>query len=251
MHAEFDRAADALTAVAKPHNLTGLRVGGDDAKVVADLNGPYVTLDIKAAIDGLDAGYDAYEAKQLSLRAGVKFETKAPAMTVNLDPLSFQSPTGGKFKTTLRMADDDIAAKIDLDRFDTAATCPPGFGSWRRARRTGTWASPPTSASKKSVKLSDLDLAYDRTAKGGGIPGSVRISGQAQASAEAASTSGLHIAIPGAKADLRGKVGLAKKVVDVGLRIAASDLPRVLAVARAATSGQERELGRRCLRDHG
>ena len=229
MHAEFDHAADALTAVAKPHNLTGLRVGGDDAKVVADLNGPYVTLDIKAAIDGLDAGYDAYEAKQLSLRAGVKFEEKAPAMTVNLDPLSFQSPTGGKLKTTVRMVDDDIAAKIDLDRFDTASYLPAGLRKLAAGKAHGHVGVAANLGAHKSVKLSNLDLAYDRTAKGGGIPGSVRVTGQAQASAEAASTSGLRIAIPGAQADLRGKVGLAKKVVDVGLRVAASDLPTVLA----------------------
>jgi hypothetical protein len=231
MHAEFDRAADALNAVAKPHDLTGLRIGGDDVKVVGDLNGPYVTLDIKAAIDGLDAGFDAYAAKQLSLRAGVKFDTKPPAMTVDVQKLTFQSPTGGSFKTALVMADDDITAKLDLDRFDTSSYLPKGLKKLA-GKAHGHLAIAANIGEKKSIKLSELNLAYDRTAKGGGIPGSVRISGRAQASAAAASTSGLHVMIPGAKADVRGKVEFAKQLVDVGLRIGVSDLPRVLSTVK-------------------
>ena len=233
MHAEFDRGADALNAVAKPHGITGLGIGGDDVKVVGDLNGPYVTLNIKAAIDGLDAGYDSYWAKQLHLRAGLQFAEEAPTMTVNVDELAFASPTGGNLKTALTMAGDDIAAKIDLDRFDTRSYLPRGLRNLAAGKAHGHLAIAANIGEKKSVKLSELNLAYQRASRGGGIPGSVRISGQAQASAEAASTSGLHIAIPGAKADVRGKVEMAKKLLDVGLRIGASDLPRVLAAVKA------------------
>src|SRR5450759_2932319 len=63
VHAGFEHAADALTAVAKPHGITGLRLSGDNAKVVGDLWDPYDTLKIKAAISGLDAGYEAYDVK--------------------------------------------------------------------------------------------------------------------------------------------------------------------------------------------
>jgi autotransporter translocation and assembly factor TamB len=130
------------------------------------------------------------------------------------------------------MADDDISAKIDLDHFDTSSYLPAGLKKLAAGKAHGHVEIAANIGEKKSVKLSDLNLTYDRAAKGGGIPGSVHITGAAQASAATASTSGLHIAIPGATADVRGKVELAKQVVDVGLRVAASDLPRVLATAK-------------------
>ena len=229
IHAEFEHAADALTAVAKPHGITGLHLGGDNAKVVGDLWDPYDTLKIKAAISELDAGFDAYDVKNLNLRAGLEFATTAPTMTVTVDELSFHSPTGGKFSTALVMAGDDITAKMDLDRFDTSSYLPKRWKQLAAGKAHGHLGITANIGAKKSVKVSDLDFAYQRTAKGGVIPGSVRVTGRAQASAEAASTSGLHIAIPGAQADVRGKVELAKKLVDVGLRIGVSDLPKVLA----------------------
>ena len=228
MHAEFEHAADALTAVAKPHNINGLRLAGDNAKVVGDLWDPYDTLKIGASISGLDAGYDTYEAQQLALRAGLEFAVTAPTMTVKVDELSFLSPSGGKFSTKLKMAGDDITARLDFDRFGTDGYLPQGLKKLASGKMHGHIAVDANIGDKKAVRLSDLDLRYDRSFRVNAIPGSVRITGQAQASAEAASTSGLHIAIPGATADLRGKVELAKKLVDVGLRVGVSDLPTVL-----------------------
>ncbi len=228
MHAELEHAADALAAVAKPHGLEGLRVGGDDAKVVADLNGPYVTLDIKAAVDGLDVAYDTYAAKQLALKAGVKLEEKAPAVTVDLEALSFASPTGGKLSATARLVDTDVSARFNLDRFDTASYLPAGLKKLAAGKAHGRLGIGGGFGERKWLKLSNLDLSYHRTGRGGGLPGSVRVTGQAQASPELVSTSGLHLAIPGGQAEVRGKVGLAKQVVDIGLRIAASDLPSLL-----------------------
>ena len=242
IHAEFAHAADALTAVAKPHNLTGLHLAGDNAKVVGDLWDPYDTLKIKAAISELDAGYEAYDVKDLALRAGLEFATTAPTMTVKVDELSFHSPTGGKFSTTLVMAGDDITAKMDLDHFDTSSYLPKGLKKLAAGKADGHMSIAANIGDKKSVRLSALDLGYQRSFRGNAIPGSVRISGQAQASAESASTSGLHIAIPGAKADVRGKIGLAKKVVDVGLRIGASDLPMVLASLKVGPLAKSAEI---------
>ena len=228
IHAEFEHAADALTAVAKPHNITGLRLSGDHAKVVGDLWDPYDTLKIKAAISGLDASYDAYEAQQLTVRAGIEFAVTAPTMTVKVDELSFLSPSGGKFSTELKMAGDDITARLDFDHFGTNGYLPQGLKKLAAGKMHGHFGIDANIGEKKAVRLSDLDLRYDRSFRQSAIPGSVHITGQAQASAEAASTSGLHIAIPGANADIRGKVELAKKLVDIGLRVVASDLPTVL-----------------------
>jgi len=229
MHAEFNHAADALTAVAKPHNITGLRLSGDNAKVIGDLWDPYDTLKIQAAIGELDAAYDTYEARQLTVRAGLEFATTAPTMTVKVDELSFQSPSGGKFATKLKMAGDDITAELDFNRFSTDGYLPQGLKKLASGKVHGHIGIAANIGEKKAVRLSDLDLRYDRAFRMNAIPGSVRITGQAQASTESASTSGLHIAIPGATADIRGKVELAKKLVDVGLRVGASDLPTVLA----------------------
>ena len=232
MHAEFEHAADALTAVAKPHNITGLRLAGDNAKVVGDLWDPYDTLKIGASISGLDAGYDAYEAQQVTLRAGLEFALTAPTMTVKVDELSFLSPSGGKFSTKLKMAGDDITARLDFDRFGTDGYVPKNLKKLAAGKMHGHFGIDANIGDKKAVRLSDLDLRYDRTFRVNAIPNSVRITGQAQASPESASTSGLHIAIPGASADLRGKVELAKKLVDVGLRVGVSDLPTVLATMK-------------------
>jgi autotransporter translocation and assembly factor TamB len=233
MHAEFEHAADALTAVAKPHNIAGLRLSGDNAKVVADLWDPYSALKIKAAISGLDAAYDKYQAQQITLRAGLVFAETDPTMTVTVDELSLGSPSGGRFKTGLTMAGDAIAAKLDFDRFGTEAYLPDSLRKLAAGKLQGKLGVAANIGASKSVELKGMDLRYDRSFKQPGVPSTVRISGQAKASAEAASTSGLRIAIPGATANIRGKALLAKKIVEVGLRVSASDLPKLLAGAKA------------------
>ena len=242
IHAEFEHAVDALTAVAKPHNIAGLRLSGDSAKVVGDLWDPYDTLKIKAAISGLDVAYDAYAAKHLALRAGILFATSAPTMTISVDELSFASPTGGTFSTALTMAGDDIAAKLDFEHFDTAGYVPASLKKLAAGKMQGHFSVAATIGEKKSAKLKDLDLRYDRAFRQNAIPSTVRITGQAQASTESASTAGLHVAIPGATADVRGKVELGKKLIDVGLRVAASDLPAVLSTMNVGPLAKNAEV---------
>jgi len=242
IHAEFAHAADALSAVAKPHNITGLRLSGDNAKVVGDLWDPYDTMKIKAAISGLDVGYEAYEAQQLALRAGITFATTAPTMTIKVDELSFGSPSGGRFSTEMTMAADDITAKLAFDHFGTEMYLPKGLKKLAAGKVHGHIGIAANIGDKKSVRLSDLDLRYDRSFPMNAIPKSVRITGQAQASAESVSTSGLHIAVPGANADIRGKVELAKKVVDVGLRVGVSDLPKVLSTMKLGPLAKSADL---------
>ncbi len=242
IHAEFEHAVDALTAVAKPHNITGLRLSGNDAKVVGDLWDPYDTLKIKAAISGLDAVFETYEARRISLKAGLEFATTAPTMTVKVENLSLQSPSGGKFSTQLTMAGDDITARLGFDHFGTEAYLPQGLKKLAAGKVQGHLGIAANIGDKKAVRLSDLDLRYDRLFRQNAIPSSVRITGRAQASAESASTSGLHIAIPGATAEIRGKVELAKKLLDIGLRVGASDLPKVLSTMKLGPLAQSAAL---------
>ena len=242
IHAEFAHAADALTAVAKPHNITGLRLSGDNAKVAGDLWDPYETMKIKAAISGLDVGYESYEAQQLALRAGIVFATTMPTMTIKVDELSFGSPSGGRFSTEMTMAADDITAKLAFDHFGTNGYLPKGLKKLAAGKLHGHIGIAANIGEKKSVRLADLDLRYDRSFPMVAIPQSVRITGQAQASAESASTSGLHIAVPGANADIRGKLELAKKVVDIGLRVGVFDLPKVLSTMKVGPLAKSADL---------
>ena len=231
IHAEFEHAADALTAVAKPHNIAGLRLSGDNAKVVGDLWDPYETLKIKAAISDLDAAYGTYQAKQIALRAGIVFAPTDPTMPITVDELSLGSPSGGRFKTGVTMAGDAITAALDFDHFGTESYLPESLKKLAAGKLQGHIGVAANIGANKSVEVKGLDLRYERSFKQNGIPSSVRISGQAKASAETASTSGLHIEIPGATADIKGKALLAKKMVEVGLRVSASDLPKLLASA--------------------
>lgn len=232
IHAEFEHATDALTAVAKPHNIAGLRLSGDDAKVVGDLLGPYETMKIKAAISHLDAAYDAYEARQLDVQAGIVFATTDPTMTVTLDELSFLSPSGGKFSTEMTMAGDDIKAKLNFDHFVSDAYLPKSLKKLASGKLHGHLGVVANIGAKRSVRVSGLDLHFDRSFGGDSIPRSVHVTGQAQASPDAVSTSGLRIAVPGANADIRGKVELAKHLLDLGLRVSTSDLPRLLSTMK-------------------
>lgn len=233
IHAEFAHAADALTAVAKPHHIAGLQLAGDDAKVVGDLWDPYDTLKIKAAISNLDAAYDTYQAKDVTLKAGIVFAPTAPTMTITVDELSLGSPSGGRFKTGVTMAGDAVTAALDFDQFGTASYLPDSLEKLAAGKVHGHIGVTANLGDDKSVEVQKLDVRYDRAFKQNGIPSTVRIRGQARASAEAASTSGIRIDIPGATAEIKGKAMLAKKMVEVGLRVAASDLPKLLASAKA------------------
>jgi autotransporter translocation and assembly factor TamB len=232
IHAEFEHAADALTAVAAPHGIAGLHLSGDNAKVVGDLWDPYDTLKIKAAINGLDVGYQTYRAQQLAVRAGIVFATTAPTMTLTLDELSLRSPSGGKFSTAMTMAGDDISAKLTFDHFATDDYVPADMRKLAAGKMHGHMSVAANIGDKKSVRLRDLDLRYDRSFKQTAIPQSVHLTGQAQASSEVVSTSGLHIVVPGATAEITGKVELAKRLLDLSLRVATSDLPRVLSTMK-------------------
>jgi autotransporter translocation and assembly factor TamB len=242
IHAAFAHAADALMAVAKPYKIEGLKLSGDDASVVGDLWDPYDTLKIKAGIHNLDAAYGDYEAKQIALDAGITFATTAPTMTIKVDELSLGSPSGGRFSTRLTMAGDDVTGKLGFDHFGTAGYLPAGLRRLAAGKVNGHIGVAANIGDKKSIKVSGLDLRYDRAFKQAGVPSTVRITGQAQASSAGASTSGLHVAVPGATAELKGKVELTKKLVDVGLRVGVSDLPGMLAAMKVGPLAKSAQL---------
>jgi hypothetical protein len=226
IHAEFLAAADALSAVAKPHQLTGLRLSGESAKVAADLFGPYDTLKINASISELDVAYETYQAKSLSLVAGLVFSPTEPTLTVNVDPLSFNSPEGGSFRTQLTLKGDELAAKFNLEKFKTQGYVPLNLKSLATGTLHGQMGIKANLGERKSLRLEKLDLTFDRAlAK---FPGTIRLTGEAQANQDEVSTKNLQIQIPGASTKIRGAVNLAKRTIAAGLHLSTSSLPSLL-----------------------
>ena len=235
MHTEFHEAADALNAVLKPMNIPGLRLGGADARVVADLMGPYVSIAIDTNISGLDAAYDRYAVQNLVLRAGMQFDpnSKASAPNTKLQELSFSPPGGGRFSTKLDLMVPKLSTQLRFDHFTVDSYLPAGLrklaGGKLHGHLSATAEFDETMSAVKRGTLSGLDLSFQRTGKKRFLPRSLRLSGQATASPAEVSTSGLHIEVPGAGVDVKGKVEFAKRLLALGLRVGSTNLPRLLA----------------------
>jgi len=235
MHTEFHDAADALNAVLKPMNIPGLHLGGADARVVADLIGPYVSIAINTDISGLDAAYDQYAVQNLVLRAGMQFDpnSKASAPNTKLQELSFSPPGGGRFSTRAELMVPKLKTQLRFDHFTVDSYLPAGLRKLAAGKLHGQLAAmaefDETMSAVKRGTLSGLDLSFQRTGKKMSLPSWLRISGQAVASPAEVSTSGIHLEVPGAGVDVKGKVELAKRLLALGLRVGSTNLPRLLA----------------------
>jgi autotransporter translocation and assembly factor TamB len=234
MHTEFQHAADALNAVLKPMNLPGLHLGGADARVTADLLGPYVSIAINTDIAGLDAAYQQYAVQNLVLRAGMQFDPKSKAAAPNtkLEELSFSPPGGGRFSTKLDLTVPKLKTQIRFDHFTLDSYLPPGLRKLAAGKLHGQLSVAAefdeTMSAVKHATLTDLDLSFERTGQKMSLPTSLHLSGQATASPEEVSTSGLRIDVPGASADVKGKVELAKHFLALGLRVGSTNLSQLL-----------------------
>jgi autotransporter translocation and assembly factor TamB len=245
MHTEFNHAADALNAVLKPMNIPGLHIGGADARVTADLMGPYASIAINTDIAGLDASYDQYAVQNLVLRAGMQFDpnSKAAAPNTKLEELSFSPPGGGRFSTKLDLTVPKLSLQLRFEHFTLDSYLPAGLRKLAAGKLQGhlsaTAEFDETMSAFKRGTLGGLDLSFQRTGKRMSVPGSVRLSGQTTASTAEVSTSGLHIEVPGAGVDVRGKVELAKRLLALGLRMDSTNLPRLLASLGVQPFAQE------------
>ncbi len=222
MHAEFDDAADALSAVAAAHALPGLRLGGK-AKVALDMSEPFSRMSLGAQIAGLDVAFAGMEARDFGVRASVVFDP----LKLTIEDLGFASPAGGRFGLTADLANDRAKARLRFQRFATDPYVPPGLRKLAAGRLAGQIALSADIGMHKRVSINNLDLTMNRS-YGAGLPRMARVHGQASASAERVSTTGLVFEVPGATAEVQGEVQLARKLVALGLRASTSDLPRLL-----------------------
>ncbi len=229
LHAEFAEAADALGAVAAGRNIPGLRLEGRGATLVADLKDPFARLKIAGRLAGLDVSFGAYAARDLV----VGFKVVVDPLSVLVDELTFAAPGGGRFalkaavKAGARPGEMSATARLRLDRFTTDSYVPPGFRRTAAGRITGGLSVVAALGPHPNVSVDGIDLALARS-RAGGLPSSLRVSGQASASAERISTKGLNFEIPGASAEIRGEVELARRLAALGLRASTSNLPLLL-----------------------
>jgi autotransporter translocation and assembly factor TamB len=244
MHTQFHDAADALNAVLKPM-IPGLHLGGADARVTADLMGPYVSIAINTDIAGLDAAYEQYAVQNLVLRAGMQFDpnSKAAAPNTKLEELSFSPPGGGRFSTKLDLTVPKLSLQLRFDHFTLDSYLPAGLRKLAAGKLQGhlsaTAEFDEAMTSVERGTLDGLDISLQRTGKKMSLPGWLRLYGQATASPAEISTSGLHIEVPGAGVDVKGKVELAKRLLALGLRAGSTNLPRLLASLGVQPFAQE------------
>jgi len=240
MHAEIEEAADGLGAVAAGRQIAGLEVSGEGTSMEADLKGTFLALKVRATFEKLDVRFDTYRAMDV----GFKFTFDAGAMKVGLRDFGFLAPGGGRFQLDADLdasnpADLGVTADLALAGFTTDSYVPRGLRTLAAGKVTGKLhAEAQTGARRAQVRGLDVTLAR---ARGGGLPRRIRVRGDASGTPDKVVTSGIAVEVPGARATAKGELALAKKLVAMGLRVAADDLPRVLkavgapSVARQAT----------------
>ncbi len=245
--AEFLDAPDALNAVLKRMNLPGLTLAGQHARVAAELMGPYDSIAIKTDITGLDVQYDQYTAKDLTLHTDLAFDpkSKAPAPNTELHELSFSPPDGGRFVLQTSLKDAQLAAQLRFERFTTDSYVPAPLRKLAAGKLHGRLAArakfSPAMDEVQSFSLDKLDLSFERTGKAP-LPRSLRLSGRADGSPASLGTSGLRIEVPGGDVEVRAKVNLAKRLVGLGLKLTATNLPTLLATLKAPPVAQSAAL---------
>ena len=235
MHAEIHQAADALTAVAAGRKLP-LRVTGDRAYAVADLKDIFERLKIDGRIEGLDVDYDGqYRALDLGLAFSMDL---GDPMTVAVKRLGFKAPGGGALALEATLRGSEATARLDLRQFTTDSYLPPGLAPLAAGTLNGGLRLA-ANLERPSVSLPHIDISLRRR-RSKGMPRAITVTGQAQATKDAASTRGVTIRVPGATVTASGRFGVAQQVLGLALRATAAELPKLLAtlglppVARSA-----------------
>jgi hypothetical protein len=226
LHTAFENAGDALSAVVAGKQIEGLALtdGAGGSSVTIDLQDPFAKLRVAARFAGLDVKYG--DDRALGLGFDLGFD--GGAGRVDVTRFGFGAPGGGRMDLdahldTNRLA---LAAGVKLAGFHTESYLPPGLRALGGGRLDGNIdATADLGGPAVQVKRVDLRLAR---AGAGGLPRALRIHGDAQLAGKRVKTNGLVVDVAGATATAKGSVDLERKLLNLGLELLASDLPRLL-----------------------
>jgi hypothetical protein len=226
--ASFSEAGDAFAAVAAGRKIDGLEVadgaepGGATAAI--EMHDTFAHLKVAAQFRNLDVAFDGNRALGIGFDLGFDSE----AGKVDVTKLGFGAPGGGRLglDAHLDIARLALDAAVRFDDFHTESYVPPGLRALAGGRLDGRIDATADLAHQSArVRRVDLRLARARAA---GLPRVVRVSGDAFVSPTEARTSGLTVAVTGARATAKGRLALEKQLVDVGIEIVAADLAALL-----------------------
>lgn len=224
LRAAFDKAGDALSAVVKGHAIEGLSVSGPEATVKLALTEPFTRIAIAGEVAGLNVGYRGARAENLGL--SLRFSAGEP-LSVKVEDLHFKVPEGGRVNLDAAVVGNKATADLRLSHVTNDALVPPALAAEVGARVNGrVKAAFDLARSEGRVHLQNLSIQRHQAA---GLPRSATLDGVVLASPERIETQDLRIAVPGASAELRGRVQLAKKLLGVTVSAVARDLPEALA----------------------
>jgi autotransporter translocation and assembly factor TamB len=217
-------AADAFAAVMAAHGVPGLKISGAGTRVDVRLSDIFDRMKLSATVSGLDVALGHYQARGVAVKGKMSFEEP---LKVNLAELSFSAPGGGKLIAGGELDGSAVGVRVRLDRLATAGYVPAALHQLASGKLSGRLSlSGDFGAHKRlAVQVAGLDFTRGR---GKALPPSVKVSGHASAAGGKLYTDGIHIAVPGADAELRGEVSLARRLISIGLRASTTDLPQLL-----------------------
>ncbi len=226
MHVEFSNASDALRAIAARHNIPGLRIAGEKASIAADLSAPFSHLKIDGRISALDVGFGKYEARDL----GTAFAVGSSPLSVGLRNFGVSAPDGGRFHLNALLSGGpsgtpELTAEAAFEHFATSSYLPPELKRYLAGTLEGR-AELTADLGRQTASVKKIDLTLRRT-RAANLPSRVHIRGQVSGSPQRVATDGLSIDVPGATARIRGGLDLARRLVEVALRLSSSDTSRL------------------------
>jgi hypothetical protein len=177
--ASWERAGDALTAVAADRGLRGLEVRGAEARLRARVRGSFRQMESRFEAEGFDVTYAGSRLDDLTLNV----ELGAPPARLKLERLSFRSPSGGIVEASGGLEPGGSARfRLRLEQLATRALLPPPLRpllggtaqGWIAAR--GDLSLRPRTSPLRDARfvLQGMDLTLTR-AEPGPLPRRVRL----------------------------------------------------------------------------
>jgi hypothetical protein len=168
--ADWERAGDALTAVAASRGLRDLRLGGEEARLRATVRGAYRALTTRFQAAGFDVAFAGFRVRDL----GLDLDLAGPPLRVTLDRMSFRAPAGGGVEGRGQLLQSgDTRVRLTVDRLATGELLPP----YLRPLLAGTadgWLAARGDLARQSFVLEGMDLQLQRQRRGP-LPSAIRL----------------------------------------------------------------------------